>query len=454
MSHWSGSVEFDFVGDENEGTFVVTAKVVPVLTRLLAEGKIEEAVRLYEGADPSTAKELLEQVKTLSSVSQKNLALMFAQARDFKSAAAILESGGRLLEAARMYEQGGDFSAAARCHEQGGELAKAAAAYERANRREEAIALYRRGGPSEALAQALARAQRFFEAAQIYRELANVRSEVEMLRMVPITDPERVAAAKRLGDLLERHGHLAPAAQLLADTLQQVRSAQGDPELLAALIRRMEAMGRREDAARVRAFAEKQLAAAGAAPALPSLPAAGPPPVPSSAAIDPFGNLVDPFAPRASAEASGPAAARAIDAYGHLKAIPIFGELALEDMKDLYRLSEEAQYGAGATIIEQGAQGQGLFVIVEGAVQVFKVEAGRSKPLASLSAGSYVGELSLIDEAPTSARVVAAGPVRALFISRARFNQYLYTHEAAALRIYSLFTRTLSERLRQANKRS
>ncbi len=210
----------------------------------------------------------------------------------------------------------------------------------------------------------------------------------------------------------------------------------------------MEAMGRSDEAARVRGFAEKQLAAAGNAPALL---AASAPPLPSapSPASDPFNTLVDPFATRASAAAS-----HFIDAYGHLKAIPIFGELALEDMKDLYRLSEEAQYVAGSTIIEQGAQGQGLFVIVEGGVQVFKVEAGRSKPLASLSAGSYVGELSLIDEAPTSARVVAAGPVRALFISRARFNQYLYTHEAAALRIYALFTRTLAERLRQANKRS
>lgn len=448
MSHGSGLVEFDFVGDENEGTFVVTAKVVPALTRLLAEGKVEEAVRLYEKADPSIARELLEQAKTLSSVSQKNLAQMFALARDFKSAAAVLESAGRGADAARFYEQGGDFASAARCHEQSGELARAAAAYERANRREEAIALYRRGGPSEALAQALGRAQRFFEAAQVYRELANVRSEVEMLRMVPIPDPERVAAVKRLGDLLERHGHLAPAAQLLADTLQQVRAAQNDADLLAALVRRMEAMGRSDEAARVRGFAEKQLAAAGNAPALL---AASAPPLPSapSPASDPFNTLVDPFATRASAAAS-----HFIDAYGHLKAIPIFGELALEDMKDLYRLSEEAQYVAGSTIIEQGAQGQGLFVIVEGGVQVFKVEAGRSKPLASLSAGSYVGELSLIDEAPTSARVVAAGPVRALFISRARFNQYLYTHEAAALRIYALFTRTLAERLRQANKRS
>jgi tetratricopeptide (TPR) repeat protein len=449
MSQWSGSVDFDFVSDENGGNFAVTAEVVEVLTRLLAAGKIEEAVHLYEGADPSTAGELLEKAKALSSLSQANLAQMFAQARDFKSAAAILEGAGRASEAARMYEQGGDFAAAARCHERGGELARAAAAYERASRLEEAIALYRRGGPNEALAQALGRAQRFFQAAQVYRDLANDRSEIEMLRRVPLADPERVPAVKRLGDLLERHGHLAPAAQVLAETLQQVRTAEADAELLSSLARRREALGRRDQAA---ACAEMQLAAAGQEPALPV--ASAPPSHGTGQASNPFASLGDPIAPQAGADRSASGAPRGIDAYGHLKAIPIFGELALEDMKDLYRLSEEAQYSAGSTIIEQGAQGQGLFVIVDGAVQVFKVEAGRSKPLASLSAGSYVGELSLIDDAPTSARVVAAGPVRALFISRARFHQYLYTHEAAELRIYALFTRTLAERLRRANKRS
>lgn len=449
MSQSSDSEDFDCAGDENGSTFVATARVVPVLTRLLAEGNVEEAVHLYESADPSTAGELLERAKALSPLTQGNLAQMFAQARDFKSGAAILEGAGRASDAARMYEQGGDFAAAARCHERGGDLAKAAAAYERASRFEEALALYRRGGPSEPLAQALARLQRFSEAAQVYRDLACDRSEIEMLRRVPMADPDRVPAAKRLGDLLESHGHLAPAAQVLAEVLQQARSAKTDAELLSALVRRMEALGRRDQAA---AFAEKLLVVAGQAPALPDACAA--PPQGTAQASDLDAGLAEPIAAQAGAARSASGVLRGIDAYGYLKAIPIFGELALEDMKDLYRLSEEAQYSAGSTIIEQGTQGQGLFVIVDGAVQVFKIEAGRSKPLASLSAGSYVGELSLIDDAPTSARVVAAGPVRALFISRARFQQYLYTHEAAELRIYALFTRTLAERLRRANKRS
>jgi len=47
-----------------------------------------------------------------------------------------------------------------------------------------------------------------------------------------------------------------------------------------------------------------------------------------------------------------------------------------------------------------------------------------------------------------SAHVRARTAVRALRISRAAFEHYLDTHEAAALRIYRLFTQNLAERVR------
>ncbi len=487
MAHWSGEVEFDFVGDENQGNFVATGKVVPMLTQLLAAGNVEGAMRLYEGSNASVAAELLAQASSLSSVSQKHLGQMFLMARDFGSAAKVFEQGRRFGDAAQMHEKAGDFAAAARCYEKEGDLPHAAAALERSGQIDAALALYQRSQNFEAMAECLARQKRFFDAALVYQRLNNVRGEVEMLRLVPVTDPKRIEAVKRLGDLLERHGHLAPAAQLLVETLQQVQQASGDRELLASLIRRLEAMGKHEHANQVRSFAQKQLTSGSvAAPPKPNVPAApaaaaavavAAAPAKKSGSGDPFDNFVDPFGgavgPAAAAAPApaptpipadpfdsfadpfqGGAQARANnDAYSYLKAIPIFGELALADMKDLYRICEGAAWQSGATVIEQGVQGKGLVVILAGSVQVLRVDGAKTLPLATLSAGSYVGEISLVDDAPTSARVAAQGEVKALFISRARFEQYLYTHEAAALKIYTLFTKTLAERLRQANKR-
>jgi len=495
MSRAGGEVEFEFLGDESEGgNFVATGKVVPMLTTLLAKGDVEGAMQLYEGCDTTVAAELLTQSKTMSSISLKNLGAMFVLARDFTSAATVFESGKRYADAAKMFEQGSDFIAAARCHERAGELPKAAAAFERAGKPDAALELYQKLGPSEELALCMARQHLYWEAAKVYAQLNNTKGEVENLRMVPMTSPNRIPAVKRLGDLMERHGHLGPAAQLLVETLQQLQAAQGDRELLTTLIRRFEAMGRHDHAERVRALSMKQLGpgagteapgslaprpSPSAPPRLaPQPPPSAPAPVRASAATvmpadpfkaaaapassDPFASFVDPFggggasSGAAASSKAAPAAAPvpANDGYGQLKAIPIFGELALPDMKDLHRISEATIYAPGFTIIEQGVKGVGLVVILQGSVQVLRVDGGKTTPLATLSPGSYVGELSLVDDAPTSARVVAQEPVRALVISRERFSQYLYTHEAAATRIFMLFTRTLAERLRQANKRN
>jgi CRP-like cAMP-binding protein len=126
---------------------------------------------------------------------------------------------------------------------------------------------------------------------------------------------------------------------------------------------------------------------------------------------------------RLPASASAPEA----NGYGYLKAIPIFGELSLEDMKDLYRVARQVLMPAGAVLLEKGAPGVGLFVLLEGTVEVYS--------------GS-------VQDALVSAQVKARTAVRALRITRAGFQHYLDTHEAAALHIFRLFTQNLAARVR------
>jgi CRP-like cAMP-binding protein len=87
----------------------------------------------------------------------------------------------------------------------------------------------------------------------------------------------------------------------------------------------------------------------------------------------------------------------------------------------------------------------------EGALKVSKVEGRNETVLATLPAGNFVGEMSLIDDAPTSARVTAAEGVKALRIRRDRFEQFLHANDRIALRVYHAFLCALSERLRETN---
>jgi hypothetical protein len=184
---------------------------------------------------------------------------------------------------------------------------------------------------------------------------------------------------------------------------------------------------------------------------------------PAAGITDPFAALDgNPFAPRPQAkEPPAPAATvpvgfvQRMDGYEVLKQLPIFEDLTLEEMKILFSISEPAEYAANQIIIEQGHAGEGLVIVRQGSIRVSKVEGGgKETVLATLPAGKYVGEMSLIDDAPTSARVVAAEPVKALKIRKDRLEQLMFEHDQIALRIYRTFVRTLSDRLRELNARA
>jgi CRP-like cAMP-binding protein len=136
------------------------------------------------------------------------------------------------------------------------------------------------------------------------------------------------------------------------------------------------------------------------------------------------------------------------DGYGFLKALPMFADLAIDDMRSLFRVCVQHGFGPGMHLIEPGQAGRGLFVIVDGQVEVFGGAGPDARLLNTLGVGGYVGEISLLLDGPTSARVTARTNVKALFISREAFKQYLFNTPAAALRIYRLFSINLAERVR------
>ncbi|MFP2934849.1 cyclic nucleotide-binding domain-containing protein, partial [Pyxidicoccus sp. 3LG] len=136
------------------------------------------------------------------------------------------------------------------------------------------------------------------------------------------------------------------------------------------------------------------------------------------------------------------------DGYEYLKAISIFGELPMEDMKDLFRMAQQVLIPQDTTVLEKGARGTGLLVLLDGTVDVYSGPGMDARLLNTLGPGAFLGEISLILDGSTSAHVRARTAVRALRVTRVDFQHYLDTHEAAALRIYRLFTQNLAERVR------
>ncbi|MGH9058433.1 MAG: cyclic nucleotide-binding domain-containing protein [Acidimicrobiales bacterium] len=105
---------------------------------------------------------------------------------------------------------------------------------------------------------------------------------------------------------------------------------------------------------------------------------------------------------------------RKSDKVERLKALSLFANCSRRELGQIAEVVVEDERPAGSVLTREGQDAGVAFVIVEGTAEVTK----NGRPLAHLSAGDIVGELSLLDGYPRAATVTAATPLRVLIISR------------------------------------
>lgn len=96
-----------------------------------------------------------------------------------------------------------------------------------------------------------------------------------------------------------------------------------------------------------------------------------------------------------------------------LRQVPLFRGLADASLARLSERTTDVAFPAGQPIVQQGQVGNGLFVVVTGNARV--TTGGRE--LARLGPGDVIGELSVVDQGPRTATVVADGPVTCLALA-------------------------------------
>jgi small-conductance mechanosensitive channel len=109
-----------------------------------------------------------------------------------------------------------------------------------------------------------------------------------------------------------------------------------------------------------------------------------------------------------------------------LRRIGILDVLTPEQIGRLAEENVERFYAAGEPVIRQGDPGTSLFVIMSGRVEVTALQEGTpSVRLATLEAGDYFGEMSLMTGAPRSATVAAVVETRLLEVCKESFRRIL-----------------------------
>jgi len=138
----------------------------------------------------------------------------------------------------------------------------------------------------------------------------------------------------------------------------------------------------------------------------------------------------------------------AADPLDALRTVPLFREVPESDLRAMAALVRERRQPRGSLILTQGDEGEALFLIRTGQVKVSVVaEDGREVILSVLGAGSFFGEMALLDDEPRSAHVFAMEESVLLSLRREDFRARL----AQSPELGIALLRELSRRLRRAD---
>ena len=106
------------------------------------------------------------------------------------------------------------------------------------------------------------------------------------------------------------------------------------------------------------------------------------------------------------------------------------------------------EYGTGDVIFEEGSTGRELYVVLDGEVEIAKINDGRKAVIVTLGKGEFFGEMAVIDGSSRSATAIAASSqTRVMRINHARFVYLVSQQPAFALMVMD----ALSKRLRASN---
>jgi CRP/FNR family transcriptional regulator, cyclic AMP receptor protein len=132
-----------------------------------------------------------------------------------------------------------------------------------------------------------------------------------------------------------------------------------------------------------------------------------------------------------------------------LTEIPAFRELAHNEILEVEAILHERTYEKGEVVFEEGDPGHGIFIVLSG-----KLRVTPSCELLKISSldfgpGDMVGELSLFEEAPRPATLVAVERTETVALFQAEFFSLLTKNKSIGAKVLIEIARTLSRRARQ-----
>jgi hypothetical protein len=138
---------------------------------------------------------------------------------------------------------------------------------------------------------------------------------------------------------------------------------------------------------------------------------------------------------------------------GPLRRVKILAELNDQQLERFAQLMEMLTVRQWDEVVKQNSPGDALYLILEGELRARLMIGGKETILATLGPGEFFGEMSLFDNGPRSADVIANRESTILKVSAQNFDRLLSRAPELAAPILSAIGKTLVARIRADNKR-
>lgn len=127
----------------------------------------------------------------------------------------------------------------------------------------------------------------------------------------------------------------------------------------------------------------------------------------------------------------------------------LFRGMSPEDLKAVRGIARERQFPAGRDIFREGDEGDGLYLVKDGTIEISGMLADENRHVFSrVGAGDLFGEMAVVEARPRSATAAATQPSSVYFFPRDQILALAGTCPALALNLF----RCVSNRLREFNR--
>jgi CRP-like cAMP-binding protein len=132
-----------------------------------------------------------------------------------------------------------------------------------------------------------------------------------------------------------------------------------------------------------------------------------------------------------------------------LKGVDIFEGLTEQELRRIAGLCREAKYAKGQVVTSQGEEGDEMFIVRDGLVEVTVGEAGEGpRTVVNLGTGQVVGEMALVDRGPRSATVRCVTEATLNVLQRDAFERLCQSNAQIGMVVYRNLAADLSFKLR------